>query len=42
MDKALVIRIEIGDRDGDGEAISCGSLGTLYQSLRQYDKARKY
>ena len=40
QEKALAIRIEIGDRDG--EAKSCGNLGTLFQSLCQYDKAREY
>ena len=40
QEKALAIRIEIGDRDG--EATSYGNLGTLFQSLGQYDKAREY
>ncbi|XP_066016089.1 tetratricopeptide repeat protein 28-like [Pocillopora verrucosa] len=39
-EKALAIKIEIGDRDG--EATSYGNLGTLFQSLGQYDKAREY
>ena len=40
QEKALAIRIEIGDRDG--EATSDGNVGTLFQSLVQYDKAREY
>ena len=40
QEKALAIKIEIGDRDG--EATSYGNLGTLFQSLCQYDKAREY
>ena len=39
MDKTLAIRIEIGDRDGDGEAISYGNLGSFFLWLGQYDKA---
>ncbi|CAH3165114.1 unnamed protein product [Pocillopora meandrina] len=40
QEKALAIRIEIGDMDG--EATSYGNLGTLFQSLGHYDKAREY
>ena len=40
QEKALAIRIEIGDRDG--EATRYGNLGTFFQSLGQYDKAREY
>ena len=40
QEKALAIKIEIGDRDG--EATSYGNLGILFQSLGHYDKAREY
>ena len=40
LEKALAIRIEIGDRDG--EATSYGNLGTLFQSLGHHDKALEY
>ena len=40
QEKALVITIEIGDRDA--EAAGYESLGTVLQSLGQYDKAREY
>ena len=33
-------KIEIGDRNG--EASSCGNLGTVFQSVGEYDKAREY
>ena len=39
QEKALAVRIEIGDRDG--EATSYGNLGTMFQSLGQHDKARE-
>ena len=38
--KALVIRTEIGDRQG--EASCYGSLGAVFASLDQYDKAEEY
>ena len=34
------MRIEIGDREG--EALCYGNLGTLFQSLGQYDNAEEY
>ena len=40
QEKALAIRIEIGDRYE--EATSHANLGTLFQSLGQYNKAREY
>ncbi|PFX14118.1 Tetratricopeptide repeat protein 28 [Stylophora pistillata] len=40
MEKALAISIEIGDRNEEGR--SYRNLGTLFQSLGQYDKAREY
>ena len=40
LQKALVIKSEIGDREG--EATTYGNLGTVFQSLGQYDKAKKY
>ncbi|PFX22680.1 Tetratricopeptide repeat protein 28 [Stylophora pistillata] len=40
QEKALAIRIGIGDRDG--EATSYRKLGALFRSLGQYDKAREY
>ena len=40
QEKALAVRIEIGDRDG--EARSYGNLATLFQLLGQYDRAREY
>ena len=40
LKKALVIRTEIGDREG--EAADYGNLGTVFLSLRQYDKAKEY
>ena len=38
-EKALGIRKEIGDREG--EAADYGNLGTLFQSLCEYEKAKK-
>ena len=40
LEKALAIKIEIGDRSG--EAAIYSNLGTLFQSLRQNGKAREY
>ena len=40
FEKALAIRIQIGDKDG--EASLYGNLGTVFQSLGQYDKAKEY
>ena len=40
LEKALVIRTEIGDREG--EAADYGNLGAVFQSLGQYDKAKEY
>ena len=40
LEKALAIRIEIGDRAG--EAADYGNLGTVFQSLGEYDKAKEY
>ena len=40
LQKALVIRTEIGDRGG--EASCYGNLGTVFKSLGQYDKAKEY
>ena len=40
LQKALIIRTEIGDRKG--EATDYGNLGTVFQSLGQYDKAKEY
>ena len=40
QEKALAIPTEIGNRDA--EAAGYGSLGTVFQSLSQYDKAREY
>ena len=40
LQKALVIKTEIGDRKG--EATSYGNLGTVFESLGQYDKAEEY
>ena len=40
LQKALVIRTEIGDREG--EAADYGNLGAVFQSLGQYDKAKEY
>ena len=39
-EKALAIRLEIGDRKG--EAADYGNLGTVFQSLGNYDKAQEY
>ena len=38
--KALVIRIQIGDKEG--EAISYGNLGIVCQSVGEYDKSKEY
>ena len=38
LQKALVIKSEIGDRKGEGSC--CANLGTVFQSLGQYDKAK--
>ena len=38
--KALVIKTEIGDRQG--EATCHAHLGVVVESLGQYDKAKKY
>ncbi|CAH3162003.1 unnamed protein product [Pocillopora meandrina] len=40
LQKALVIKTEIGDRGG--EASCYGNLGTVFESLGQYDKAEEY
>ena len=40
LQKALVIRTEIGDRKG--EAADYGNLGTVFMSVGQYDKAKEY
>ena len=40
LEKALAIRVEIGDRKG--EASSYGNLGTVFQSVGEYHKAREY
>ena len=40
LQKALVIRTEIGDREG--EAADYGNLGTVFKSLGQYDRAKEY
>ena len=40
LQKALVIKSEIGDREG--EATAYGNLGTVFHSLGQYDKAIEY
>ena len=39
-EKALAIRLEIGDRKG--EAADYGNLGTVFQSLGNYNKAQEY
>ena len=39
-EKALAIRLEIGDRKG--EAADYGNLGTVFQSLGYYNKAQEY
>ena len=40
LQKALAIRTEIGDRNGEGTCY--GNLGTVFQSLGRYDKAKEY
>lgn len=40
LQKALLIHKEIGDRKG--EAASYGNLGTVFQSVGDYDKAVEY
>ena len=40
LEKALVIQIKIGDRNG--EATSYWNLGIVFKSLGNYDKAREY
>ncbi|CAH3161415.1 unnamed protein product, partial [Porites evermanni] len=40
LQKALVIRKEIGDKEG--EAADYGNLGTVFQSVGQYTKAEEY
>ena len=40
LQKALAIRIEIGDRAGEGS--SYGSLGSLFLSIGEYERAREY
>ncbi|RMX58050.1 hypothetical protein pdam_00013406 [Pocillopora damicornis] len=40
LQKAIVIKAEIGDRKG--EASCYGNLGTVFLSLGQYDKAKEY
>ena len=40
LQKALVIRTEIGDREGEGA--DYGNLGAVFQSLGHYDKAKEY
>ena len=40
IQKALVIKSEIGDKKGEGSCYA--NLGTVFQSLGQYDKAKEY
>ena len=40
IEKALAIRMEIGDREG--EAADYGNLGTVFSSLSEYAKAQEY
>ena len=40
FDKSLVIKKEIGERNG--EATCYGNLGTVYESVGEYDKAREH
>ena len=40
LHKALTIKTEIGDRDG--EATCYGNLGELFQSVGEYAKAEEY
>ena len=40
INRALVIRIQIGDKKG--EAADYGNLGAVFQSLGEYDKAEEY
>ena len=40
LQKVLVIRTKIGDRER--EATDYGNLGTVFQWLGQYDKAKEY
>ena len=40
LERALAIRIEIGDRKG--EAADYGNLGTMFQSLGEFDRAKEY
>ena len=40
LQKALVIRTEIGDREGEGA--DYGNLGAVFQSLGHNDKAKEY
>ena len=40
LQKALVTRTEIGDREG--EATDYGNLDTVFHSLGQLDKAKEY
>ena len=40
LQKALAIETAIGDRKGDGTCY--GNLGSVFQSLGQYDKAKEY
>ena len=40
LEKALAIKIEIGDRAG--QAADYGNLGTVFKSLGEYEKAKEY
>ena len=42
VQRALAIRIEMGDRLRRGEVADYGNLGTVYMSLGQYDKVKEY
>ncbi len=39
-EKALAIKIEIGEREGEADASA--NLGTVFQALGEYDKAEEY
>ena len=40
LQKALTIKTEIGDKDG--EATCYGNLGNVFLSVREYAKAKEY
>ena len=40
LEKAIAINIEIANRNGESSCYV--NLGTLFRSLRQYDKAREF